>query len=57
MLLASEPPPMKAHHVSRVVNSPRNNTAELLRPAEQSTGWRSALPLVASCAASKGGMP
>jgi len=30
MLLASEPPSMEAYRVSRSVNSPRNNTEELL---------------------------
>jgi len=38
MLLASEPPAMGAYRVSRVVNTPRANGAELLRPAELATG-------------------
>lgn len=38
MLLASEPPAMEAYRVSRAVNTPRNNEAGLLRPAEQATG-------------------
>lgn len=31
MLLASEPPPMQAYRVSRAVNTPRNNSEELLQ--------------------------
>lgn len=31
MLLASEPPAMEAYRVSRAVNTPRNNTEELLQ--------------------------
>jgi len=31
-LLASEPPPMKAHRVSRRVNTPKNDDPELLEP-------------------------
>jgi len=34
MLLASEPPSMEAYRVSRAVNSPRNNVAELLNQVE-----------------------
>jgi len=30
--LASEPPPMEAHRVSRAVNTPRNNAEALLEP-------------------------
>lgn len=30
MLLASEPPAMEAYRVTRAVNTPRNNRAELL---------------------------
>lgn len=30
MLLASEPPAMEAYRVSRAVNTPRNNRADLL---------------------------
>ncbi|REM04532.1 SOS response-associated peptidase, partial [Mycobacterium tuberculosis] len=33
MLLASEPPAMEAYRVSRAVNTPRNNTQQLLEPA------------------------
>jgi len=32
MLLASEPPAMEAYRVSRAVNTPRNNTEQLLQP-------------------------
>ncbi|AFJ75514.1 hypothetical protein Smp_44 [Stenotrophomonas phage Smp131] len=32
MLLASEPPAMQAYRVSRAVNTPRNNTEQLLQP-------------------------
>lgn len=32
MLLASEPPAMEAYRVSRAVNTPRNNTEQLLEP-------------------------
>ncbi len=32
MLLASEPPAMEAYRVSRAVNTPRNNTDQLLEP-------------------------
>jgi len=32
MLLASEPPAMEAYRVSRAVNTPRNNVADLLQP-------------------------
>jgi len=38
MLLASEPAAMEAYRVSRAVNTPRNDRAELLRPAELATG-------------------
>lgn len=31
MLLASEPPPMEAYRVSRAVNTPRNNSEDLLQ--------------------------
>lgn len=32
MLLASEPPAMEAYRVSRPVNTPSNNTMQLLQP-------------------------
>jgi putative SOS response-associated peptidase YedK len=35
MLLASAAPAMKAYRVSRAVNTPRDNTRELLEPAPQ----------------------
>ncbi|PZS71256.1 hypothetical protein A7X75_10985 [Stenotrophomonas maltophilia] len=32
MLLASEPPAMEAYRVTRAVNTPRNNSEDLLLP-------------------------